>query len=375
MNSWHSLAGHFVETAAGIISNLKIFEKALLGLEDSYIELFTLLALGLLAVLPVMVPARHRQIWRHLTQILGIICFVFIVYTCMGVFGMIANFFRGFYEIGRENIIALYFASVPVTILATSLLFGPFFCGWICPTGSSQEFIGLLTRRREQKRRRAGYPFSWPMLAGIILISLLFFSWLYYLSRTRIFFIEDATVYWTFILLLLLYLLVWRRPQWDQKLRRLKTLSFILIVAAAVMHVRITSPVHFGFAKVVDPASVLATVIVVIAALLVPRVWCRYLCPWRLAINWASQHSVRQIRYVPDVCTSCGICTQECEVEAVRNGRIIPRECNMCLRCVDACPEKALLLVDVWDQAACKSGVAYPAADAGNAARKAKYAK
>lgn len=331
-----------------VIANMKLFERVLLGLEDSYVELLTVLALGLLAALPVIVPRPQRQVWRRLTQILGIFIFVFIVYTCMGVFGMIANFFRGFGEIGRENILALYFASVPVTILVTSLLFGPFFCGWVCPTGSSQEFLGLLTRSWHQRRQAAGFPFSWVFFLGTAALAVFFLLWLYQLSVTRIFFAEDATVYWSLIIVVLLFLLAWKLAAWDGPLRRLKYVSFFLIMAAAVLHIRVTSPVHFGFAKVVDPASILATVIVVAAALLVPRVWCRYLCPWRLAINWASQYSPRQIRFTAARCTRCGKCTRMCEVSAIREGVINRRECNMCLRCVDSCPERALELEESW---------------------------
>ncbi|MEW6515892.1 MAG: 4Fe-4S binding protein [candidate division FCPU426 bacterium] len=345
---WQALGGWAAEAGSTAIAHLKLLERALLGLEDSYVELLTVLALGLLAALPVVVPRRHRQVWRRLTQVFGIFIFIFVVYTCMGVFGMISNFFRGFGEIGRENILALYFASVPVTILVTSLLFGPFFCGWICPTGSSQEFLGLLTRSWHQRRQAAGFPFSRVFFIGSLLLTAFFLLWLYQLSVTRIFFAEDATVYWSLIVVVLLLLMSWKLAAWDGPLRRLKHLSFFLVVAAAVVHVRITSPVHFGFAKVVDPASILATVIVVAAALLLPRIWCRYLCPWRLAISWASRYSPRRIEFTAGRCTRCGRCTLACDIGAIRNGVVNPRECHMCLRCVDLCPENALELKEEW---------------------------
>ena len=128
INTWiHSLEDRLSE----VFGNIKLVEKALLGLEGSYVELLTILALGLLAVIPILVPKRHRQRWRHLNQLFGLAIFVFVVFTCLGVFGMIRNFMRGLSEIGRENIVALYYCSVPVTILVTSMLFGPAFCGWI----------------------------------------------------------------------------------------------------------------------------------------------------------------------------------------------------------------------------------------------------
>jgi polyferredoxin len=336
------------EVLEALSANVKLVDKALMGLEGSYVELLTILALGLLAVIPVVVPVKHRQTYRRLNQIFGIAIFIFVVFTCLGVFGMIRNLFRGLDEIGRENIVALYYCSVPVTVLVTALIFGPTFCGWICPTGALQEFTGLITRRWTQRRKREGYRFSKGMLALTIAIAVIFLAWMAYLSRTRVFFVEDASIYWSEVLVLILLLLVWRMKAWDHRLRRLRVLSFIVIVLGAVAGLRITSPVHFGFSKVYDPASLLATVMVVLAALAVPQVWCRYLCPWREAIGWASKFSVRKLVVDPQLCTGCGKCGEECGVDAIENGTIDPRECHMCLKCVDNCEAKAIRIVDDW---------------------------
>jgi len=337
---------YLLERASG---NIKLVEKALVGLEGSYVELLTILALGLLAIIPVIVPERRRQLFRHLNQIFGIFIFVFVVFTCLGVFGMIRNLFRGINEIGRENIVALYYCSVPVTVLVTSMIFGPTFCGWICPTGALQEFAGMLFGRWHRRRKRAGYPFSRRMLWMSVAVAAIFIAWMGYLSVRRIFFVEDASIYWSEVLVVILFLLVWRMGAWDRRLRRLRLLSFWIIVAGAVAQLRITSPVHFGFSKVYDPASILATVMVVLAALIVPHVWCRYLCPWREAIAWAAKHSVRRLERDPAACTGCGRCESVCGVDAITKGVVDRHECHMCLKCVDACPAGALRVVDRWE--------------------------
>lgn len=343
--SWADRMSDWLESAS---ANIKLVDQALSGMEGSYVELLTLLALGLLAVVPVLVPARRRQLVRHLNQVFGILIFIFVVYTCLGVFGMIRNFYRGLMEIGRENIIALYFCSVPLTVMVTSMIFGPTFCGWICPTGALQEFIAMPFTRWHRARRKAGYPFSAGLLALTVAIAGVFLAWMTYLSVTRVFFIEDATIYWSEVLVILLILLTWRMKQWDRRLRRLRVLSFGIIAAAAVAGWRITSPVHFSFAKVYDPASVLSTVMVVLGAMAIPHVWCRYLCPWREAIAWAGRHSVRTLKTDAARCTRCGRCDAVCGVEAVHLGQIDPHECHMCLKCVDTCPTHAIRMGDEW---------------------------
>ena len=337
--------GSWLEKAT---ANIKLVDQALSGMQGSYVELLTVLALGLLAVMPVLLPAKRRQLFRHLNQLFGIVIFIFVVFTCLGVFGMVRNFYRGIQEIGRENIIALYFCSVPLTIMATSMIFGPAFCGWICPTGALQEFTGMLLRPWHLRRKRAGWPFSWVFLGLVTLIAAAFLGWMAYLSATRVFFVEDASIYWSEILVLLLFLLAFRMSRWDGKLRRLRVLSFIVVALAAVIGWRITSPVHFGFNKVYDPASILATVMVVLATLAVPRVWCRYLCPWREAISWAARHSIRRLETDRAACTRCGRCDDVCDVDAITKGEINRHECHFCLRCADACPHKAITVKDRW---------------------------
>lgn len=336
----------FLESLSG---NIKLMDKALSGLEGSYVELLTVLALGLLAILPIIIPQKRRQFYRHLNQIFGICIFVFVVYTCLGVFGMIRNFQRGLSEIGRENVVALYYCSVPVMVLVTSLIFGPMFCGWICPTGALQEFAAMIFGRGHRRRKREGYPFSWKVLAATILVAVIFLGWMLWLSATRIFFVEDASIYWSEVLVLIMLLLVWRMKKWDMRLRRLRVLSFAIIVVATIAGMRITSPVHFGFSKVYDPASILATVMVALAALVVPHIWCRYLCPWREAIAWASKQSVRRLQTDPAKCTSCGKCDDVCGVNAIERGKVNTHECHMCLKCVDNCPTKAITLKDSWE--------------------------
>lgn len=347
MNRWLDILENYL---AGLFSNIKLVEKGLLGLEGSYVELLTILALGLLAVVPVLVPRKNRQFWRHMNQIFGIAIFIFVVFTCLGVFGMIRNFYRGLNEIGRENIIALYYCSVPVTILVTSMLFGPAFCGWICPTGALQEFMSIFTRRFTLQHKKSGYPFSWGLFFAAVTVTGIFLLWMYRLSVTRLFFVEDASIYWSEVLIILVFILALGMRKYDLKLRRLRVLSFIIIVAGAVMSVRITSPVHFGFAKVYDPASFLSTVIVALCALAVPMVWCKYLCPWRCAIAWAGKHSVRSIEFDRSKCTKCGKCTDVCLVDAVEEGEIDPIECHMCFKCADICPSHCFSLKDRWEK-------------------------
>lgn len=332
-----------------VTGNLKLIERALLGLEGSYVEMLTVLALGLLGIVPVLVSRRRRQAARHAAQAMGLVIFILLVFTCLGVFGIIRNSFRGLAEIGYENIIALYYLSVPVVIMVTAMIFGGFFCGWICPTGTLQEFVGLAARRYPGAGRRSESGFSRPAFAAALALAAIFLAWVGWLSGRRVFFIDDAAVYWALVLVAILLLSARNFRWWDRRLRRLRLVSFFIILAGAIARARITSPMHFGFCKVYDPSSILATFIVLGGALVIPRLWCRYLCPWREAVAWAGRQAVRQLTLDPGKCRHCGRCERLCPLEAIRDGQVNRRECHLCLRCVDACPTGALRLEERWE--------------------------
>jgi len=327
-------------------SNIKLVEKAIMGYQGSYVELLTILAIALLAVISSIAPIKYRQLFRFFNQIAGIFIFVFVVFTCLGVFGMIRNFHRGLNEIGRENIVALYYMSVPLTVLVSTMLFGGTFCGWICPTGTIQEFVSFLTKKFHLKRKKSNLHSSLLFLIGTIIAAIIFLIWIWYLSQTRIFFIEDSCIYWSQAIIIILFFLAISQKKFDLKLRKLRVISFWIVVMASLASIRITSPVHLGFAKVYDPASFNATIMVIIASLLVPRFWCKYLCPWRLAICWAADKAPRKIIFEKDKCNSCNKCTDTCDMDAIQKGYIRNSDCIMCMKCIDNCPTNALKLKD-----------------------------
>ena len=176
----------------------------------------------------------------------------------------------------------------------------------------------------------------------------LFLLWLLRLSATRVFFIEDSSIYWAEVLLILQFGLLWRMRQWDRPLRRLRSVSLSIIAVAAIAGWWITSPVHLVFTKVYDPASLLSTVIVLLSAVVIPQAWCRYLCPWREIIGWTARHSAHRLVSDPGQCTQCGTCEKVCGVGAVQQSVVDMRECHMCLRCVDHCPAAEIQLEERW---------------------------
>ncbi len=74
-----------------------------------------------------------------------------------------------------------------------------------------------------------------------------------------------------------------------------------------------------------------------------PRFWCRYLCPSGAILALAGRKPLIR-RTVSSKCTDCGICRKNCPAGAIADDPSITfyQECIVCETCVRVCPEKAV---------------------------------
>jgi ferredoxin-type protein NapH len=302
----------------------KMFDVPFLSLDGTSMEMASLLFLFLMVIV-ISNTHRHRQWIRRAVQLLSFVVFFYIVYSCLGVFGMIRNGLYGLTLVGSAYSESFYWLALPFVIIAVTLLHGPVFCGWICPTGSLQDVSGWLRKRLPRRPRGL----SRAELVGIMGASLGFIVLLVWLGAKKKLFVEDSSLHWAAMLLLLGCLV-------------------LAIFVTAVSHMVVTSPVHFAFTSRDDPASALTTLVILLAGTFVLRSWCRYLCPWGHVIGFLHRFSRLRIRLDESKCTRCGVCDTSCDVAAIERGVIRIAHCQFCHACVDHCESSALRVVDVW---------------------------
>jgi len=183
-----------------------------------------------------------------------------------------------------------------ILVFILAFLFGSVFCGWVCPLGSIQEWVGKLGKRLFKKRYNHFIP------RGI-----------------------------------------------DQYLRYLRYIMLAWVLYATAM----TGKLAFGD---IDPyyalfnfwtGEVAVTGLVVLgitllASLLVERPWCKYVCPYGAVLGLANLFSVFAIRRRESTCKSCDVCTRDCPMNIPVHAVNVVRDhqCIGCLECTSeaACP-------------------------------------
>lgn len=96
------------------------------------------------------------------------------------------------------------------------------------------------------------------------------------------------------------------------------------------------------FSLNVTSAAVVLIVALVVASVLIYRPWCRFLCPFGL-VSWVvEQGSLLRPRIDRAVCIDCGRCVAACPSSAMTGfygESRLHADCFACGRCIAACPK------------------------------------
>ncbi len=221
---------------------------------------------------------------------------------------------------------------------ALTLIFGRFFCGWICPLGSVLDFSGLFFGKKRrgvsnQKALRNAKFGILALLAGSSLFTL------------QLVFLFDPLCILIRSLALSLY------PAANLALNAF----FGSLYESGPGAVTAVSEPAYAFLKshflsFQQPYYRLAALTgfvffsVIALEYAQKRFWCRNLCPLGALLGLLGMMNPFKRRVREDLCTSCGACARVCSTGAVGEGFASTQtaECVACLECKSACPEKAI---------------------------------
>jgi polyferredoxin len=240
----------------------------------------------------------------------------------------------------------LWLSLVVLGLLLATLVFGRFFCGWICPLGFYMDLVSLV--RQALKVRYFNLP-DW-LNRGLHKLRYAVFV---VLAASPLFLIDYASLPTSSSLIFI-----------SGPFNPLRILLGPLVPVVAPWQTLYESNLNFPYVdQIVYYSSadyalicvVAFVVFVLVSSFFVRRFWCRF-CPTGVSIAVANR--LRGFRWAPlvhlekdqEICTKCGICKRVCTVQVTdvyeqKGGRVDTSMCMLCLRCVEMCPYEDCLKV------------------------------
>jgi polyferredoxin len=218
-------------------------------------------------------------------------------------------------------------------LLGVTLLFGRVFCNWMCPYGTLHQFVGWLFNIRKNKskldsnRYRGAFQIKYFILT-VFLVMAAFGSLQIGLLDPICLLVRTFTVALT--------------PAFDVAIAeggaRLHAQGFDPDLSAFLFAPGAAEARIFGGAWLVG----LLIVGLVGMNLVIPRFFCRVLCPLGAFLGVLSRFAIFRIDRDVTKCTDCDLCLKGCEGAADPQGALRKSECFVCFNCIDDCPEGAL---------------------------------
>lgn len=199
-----------------------------------------------------------------------------------------------------------------LVLLIPTLVLGRFFCNWICPYGILHQFVGWLFNTRNVQERvnsnryRSIYQFKYYFLIFCIVTALFGSLQIGILDPICLLFRSFTTA----------------------------------ILPAANM------PFGGIYVQAKEHHAAWLTGFFILGLvgmnLVIPRFFCRVLCPLGATLGVLSNFSLWRIDRDPKKCTDCDLCLKSCEGASDPHTLLRKSECFVCFNCIEDCPHDAL---------------------------------
>lgn len=189
-------------------------------------------------------------------------------------------------------------------VLSLGVLFGPVFCGWICPLGTVQEFVGKLGSRVFKNKYNKFIPYKY-----------------------------------------------------DKHLRNLRYVVLVWVVFMTAYTGKLAfsdiDPYHalFNFwTSEIAIGGIVVLSITLLSSLFIERPWCKYACPFGAALGLTNFIRIFKIRRKSSTCVSCKKCDNSCPMNIKISDKedVTDHQCISCLKCTSevSCPVNDTLVMN-----------------------------
>lgn len=183
-----------------------------------------------------------------------------------------------------------------ILVFILAVAFGPVFCGWICPFGSLQEWLGKIGKKIFKKKFNKFIPLKYDKWLRFLRYGVL--GWVLYMTIA------------------------------SGKLIFAEVDPYFALFNFWTGEVAITGYLVLGIS--------------IMLSLFVERPFCKYACPYGAVLGLTNLFRIFKIRRNPSTCTSCRACDKACpmNIPVSRKGIVRDHQCISCLKCTSeqACP-------------------------------------
>ena len=219
-------------------------------------------------------------------------------------------------------------------VLVPTLLLGRVFCNWKCPYGSLHQFFGWLFNIRSNKnnidknRYRPVFQIKYYILTVFLVLALF--------GSLQIGLLDP-------ICLLVRTMTTTVAPASDLVAEgSARLLNEKGLNGGAVSF--LSSAPGASEQRIFAGAWFVGLIIIGLVGmnLVIPRFFCRVLCPLGALLGTLSRFSLWRIDRDLTKCTDCDLCLKHCEGASDPHDALRKSECFVCFNCIDDCPENAL---------------------------------
>ncbi|MBN1552723.1 4Fe-4S binding protein [bacterium] len=224
----------------------------------------------------------------------------------------------------------IYFLLPSIITILLTVVFGRFFCNWICPLGTLLDGSRLFFKASDSHEYKSLKKVKYVLLITILATAVMsvplvgYFDPFSILVRGMTLSIDPAlktTVSKPFDAIYL------NAPEWISNYSE----PVYGILRATVLPYR-RSITTLGL------TSFLILFVIFALEKLQRRFWCRNICPLGAMLAVVSKVSLLR-GHSQGACSSCGLCRKICRMGAIDDGnRISPEACTLCMDCAAVCP-------------------------------------
>jgi polyferredoxin len=185
------------------------------------------------------------------------------------------------------KLITLHHVTIGIAILAVvplvfALIFGRIYCGYVCPFGALQEFLNVRDKSKNLSVKA-----------------------------------EASSLY-------------------------VRIFLTLLIIAAVIISGRYIVGEVFPFKTIFNfsggTVQIVSAFALVLSSLFIYRPFCRFVCPYSIALNIVSRFSIYKFKCTEDEkCNNCSLCNRCCKLNAIDKNEIDSGRCIECGDCVESC--------------------------------------